>query len=117
MTREEEIWNAINNLQIGDYNEDDSSDNDEYCGNDLQNAFYTGAKWADEHPKSPWISVEDDLPCNHPELIDCGITEEIIMTDGKFATSGIMSNLDNNGWKFTMSDTKYWMPIPKPPKE
>ena len=31
--------------------------------------FTVGAKWADSHPKSPWISIEDDLPCNHPELI------------------------------------------------
>ena len=31
--------------------------------------FTFGARWADEHPKSPWISVKDDLPCNHLELI------------------------------------------------
>ena len=28
--------------------------------------FTVGAKWADSHPKSPWISVEEDLPCNNP---------------------------------------------------
>ena len=27
-------------------------------------SFIEGAKWADSHPKSPWISVDDDLPCN-----------------------------------------------------
>lgn len=36
----------------------------------IEKAFIEGAKWADEHPKSPWISVEDDLPCNHEELIE-----------------------------------------------
>lgn len=25
--------------------------------------------WSDNHPKSPWISVADDLPCNHKELL------------------------------------------------
>ena len=33
-------------------------------------AFICGAYWADDNPKSPWISVDDDLPCNHEELID-----------------------------------------------
>lgn len=32
--------------------------------------FTAGAIWADTNPKSPWISVKDDLPCNHKELIE-----------------------------------------------
>ena len=32
--------------------------------------FKAGAKWADANPKSPWISVDDDLPLNHEELIE-----------------------------------------------
>ena len=28
-----------------------------------------GLSIADANPKSPWISVKDDLPCNHNELI------------------------------------------------
>lgn len=34
-------------------------------GNDevsIVTAFEEGAKWADEHPKNPWISVEERLP-------------------------------------------------------
>ena len=31
--------------------------------------FSLGAHWADTHPKSPWISVNDDLPCNHSDLV------------------------------------------------
>ena len=27
-----------------------------------------GVQWADVHPKSPCISVNDDLPCNHQDL-------------------------------------------------
>lgn len=33
-------------------------------------AFVAGARWADNHPKSPWISVEEDLPCNHEDLME-----------------------------------------------
>lgn len=32
--------------------------------------FRKGVEWADKNPKSPWISVEDDLPCNHKDLIE-----------------------------------------------
>ena len=32
-------------------------------------SFEEGVKWADKNPKSPWISIKDDLPCNHNELI------------------------------------------------
>ena len=36
----------------------------EYYYNDigLRVAFEEGAQWADEHPKSPWISVKERLP-------------------------------------------------------
>ena len=31
--------------------------------------FTAGVKWADSNPILPWINVNDDLPCNHKELI------------------------------------------------
>ena len=39
----------------------------EYYYNDigLRVAFEEGAQWADEHPKSPWISVEERLPAKY----------------------------------------------------
>ena len=58
MKRDEEIWNAIFKLRLGEHSDDGSLGNDEYSGDDLQNAFYSGAKWADSNPKSPWISVD-----------------------------------------------------------
>lgn len=92
--------------------------------------FIAGAKWADNHPKSPWISVEEDLPCNHKELITtdgyfkketmpvitvdkCGIIEDnymILCDDGKWV------------WKYgalpcCCAVPYYWMLIPKLPKE
>ena len=33
-------------------------------------SFEAGVIWADKNPKSPWISVDEDLPCNHDELIE-----------------------------------------------
>ena len=44
-------------------------------------AFKKGAEWADNNPKNPWISVEDDLPFNHKELLDSskGMTIQVFI--------------------------------------
>ena len=64
MTREEEIRKAsngyINTLEL-------SKRDFEYC--DIEDAFEAGAQWADTNSKFPWISVDEDLPYNHEELI------------------------------------------------
>ena len=127
MTREEEIWDAINNLQIGVYNEDDSSDNDEYDGSDIQDAFYLGARWADENPKSPWISVNDDLPCNHSDLVLTYNNRPFLTRFVYVITDNIhtlflcnMKKSDNNIWIWNYSSKDkitHWMPIPELPKE
>ena len=54
MIREIEIINASKLYSEYEYNQID-----------FENGFIMGAKWADDNPKSPWISVEDDLPCNN----------------------------------------------------
>ena len=49
-----------------------------------------GLEIADNNPKSPWISVKDDLPCNHPELADGYIyTNQVLVKihDGIFITT------------------------------
>lgn len=86
----------------------------------LAPVFLEGAKFALENQ---WISVEDDLPCNH---------EELITTDGYYGKetssvitmrkSGIIDTnymvLCDNKWKWKYGTVSYcWMPIPKPPKE
>ena len=81
--------------------------------------FTVGAKRADSNPKSPWISVEDDLPCNHEELlINKGVTKKVFVL--KFGGSpGVDFMLRVNGewiW-FAYENHKFWMPIPEPPKE
>ena len=70
MTREEEIKCASKDY-INYLLDKQEYHNENYTEYDIQQAFEKGAKWADENPKSPWISVNDDLPCFHEELI-CG---------------------------------------------
>ena len=60
MTREEEIDNAKTAFY-----ERVLEDDYYYAPRDC---FEEGAKWADSHPKSPWISIKDDLP-NNPKYL------------------------------------------------
>ena len=64
MTRQEEIRTAVDTIvPILP-----SNNGRKYEQALMATGFESGVKWADEHPKSPWISVKDDLPCNHDEL-------------------------------------------------
>lgn len=82
--------------------------------------FAAGATWADNHPKSPWISVEEDLPCNHEELIDREIPTYTLyvvvrLKDGTVDSSRMIKIPDGNwAWPFKVS---HWFPIPELPKE
>ena len=65
MTREEEIRNAVDaTIPILP-----SNNGRTYEQALIASGFEAGIRWADENPKSPWISVDDDLPCNHEELM------------------------------------------------
>ena len=88
----------------------------------LAPSFIEGAKFALENQ---WISVEDDLPCNHKELIDPetrGLHEETIPVVVWIGYSfGIDYMIyENNEWKWRKWWRNYsvthWMPIPEPPK-
>ena len=63
-----------------------------------------------------WISVDDDLPCNHEELLDGNITCPVFGRDknGKYYVT-LMGKFDK--WVFIFGDITHWMPITKPPKE
>ena len=82
--------------------------------------FIAGAKWADNHPKSPWISVEEDLPCNHEELIHFDITNNVLVIDDKQNTSiAFMKKYKDNEWIWDSTNNfvflpfiTHWMPIP-----
>ena len=81
-----------------------------------------GLDVADSDPISPWISIEDDLPCNHEELVidnplykrtksvvcnkPCGIRVDQMVYD-----------MELNGWYWTGETPTHWFPAPELPKE
>ena len=84
----------------------------------LAPAFLEGAKFALENQ---WISVKDDLPCNHKELLlSTGYHTVTVFTYKKCGTCGMDNMIVRNGkweWEAWKEDYLYWMPIPKFPKE
>ena len=87
--------------------------------------FTVGAKWADSNPKSPWISVEEDLPCNNPNNIHFGFTNTVLVIDEENNTYiAFMVKDKDNKWSWDSADNfaflhsiTHWMPIPKLSKE
>ena len=123
MTREEEIQEAIKTLQVYVCGDNGIFECSECIDSDIQNAFYQGAKWADKHPKSPWISIDEDLPCNHEELMEpiCQLDDRLIYETKRVFVrcrnnslcTAHMVNLHNK-WKWYPEDihVEHWMPIP-----
>ena len=119
MTRAQEIRNTIEELFLFTK---DCKPTYEMIG------FRLGAEWADKHPKSPWISVNDDLPCNHEELMEpiCQLDDRLIYEtkqvfvrcSGNSISTAHMVNLHNR-WRWYPDDidVKHWFPIPELPKE
>ena len=117
MTREEEINNAAeNNTEIECYS--NLEENWEDC--DITDAFIAGAKWADKNQPSPWIKAEDDLPCNHNELIhrdaENAWTVSCITSDGTWIITNRMVLIDGE-WNWGTTNVKYWFAAPELPKE
>lgn len=100
MKREEEI-------KLAAFERNCESDFD---SNDGLNGFVEGAQWADENPKSPWISVEEKLPDDGVLVIVAyrWILGEILYASDTF-------HIDY-GWE-SYDDIVAWMPIPQLPKE
>ena len=118
MSRELEINNASQDYIITGYNH-------KYIifRKDVKSSFESGAKWTDENPKSPWISVEEDLPCNHEELIygaeiDEGTeTIDVFVANQDGAIWDDYMIYENNKWRWNDFEPAYWMIAPKLPKE
>ena len=88
----------------------------------LAPAFLEGVKFALENQ---WISVEDDLPCNHSDLVltynDIPFSTErvLVMTDIHTLFLCDMKKDNNRGWIWnysTKDKITHWFPIPEPPK-
>ena len=83
----------------------------------LASAFIEGANFAIENQ---WISVDDDLPCNHDELF---------INDDKKETKTVLSIINGyimmsrmykpkRKWRWDSEEQPtHWMPIPELPKE
>ena len=74
-----------------------------------------GVKWADEHPKSPWISVKDKLPQEEKDGLSIKVL--VVSTKGKIDFSRYDYNM--KGWISPVLDIifTHWFLIPEPPKE
>lgn len=124
ITREEQIKQAVeSNLDVSFYTPQD--------GELLKETFYIGAKWADENPQSPWISVQDDLPCNHEELIENEYYTKKVLSVLAWNDNPSKKRIEvcnmcntigpyNTNWYWQNKayyHVTYWMPLPEPPKE
>lgn len=81
--------------------------------------FTVGAKWADSHPKSPWIRVDEDLPCNHKELMaseSMTVNVFVASKDGRFSSDFMIEGSNKYYWDGDLTPD-YWMFPPKLPKE
>ena len=85
-----------------------------------------GLDVADSDPISPWISVEDDLPCNHSDLVltynDIPFLTKrvLVMTDIHTLFLCDMKKDNNRGWIWNYSTKDkiiYWLPIPELPEK
>ena len=110
MTREEEI-----NIAASRYIEENTI-NGYIAISDHKDSFIEGVEWADNHPKSPWISVEDDLPCNHEELKPNSYATYkviVLLNDGRIRETYMFYDK----WVQYGKKITHWKPFIEPPKE
>lgn len=122
MTREQEIEKAVY-----DYSKDlekRMNGIDYFNYENIEHTFIDGIEWADANPKNPWISVENDLPCNHEEMINVYVenvelrTDRVlVMPDDGIMTIAYMYKFGQWPWHWSVTEKiTHWMPIPKIPK-
>lgn len=77
-----------------------------------------GLNIADANPKSPWISVKDDLPCNHEELISLDDKRDTLYVIAVIHGIIILSRMYKfeGKWSWITDEPTHWMPIPELPK-
>lgn len=107
MTREEEIYDAADRYSdVYKYNEDV-----DYMS--IRIAFRDGAEWADKHPKSPWISTENELPTKGGHYLCMDENHHI----SALAFRGNRWVNSSAFFDVSLDVVKYWMLIPNLPKE
>lgn len=82
----------------------------------LAPAFIEGARFALENQ---WISVNEDLPCNHEELIHPIYNDTTLYVVVLIHGINYLSRMYNvkGKWYWESDEPTYWFPIPDPPKE
>ena len=89
----------------------------------LAPVFLEGAEFA---LNNQWISVDDDLPCNHSDLVltynntSFSTKRVLVMTDIHTLFLCEMKKDNDRGWIWnysTKDKITHWFPIPEPPKE
>lgn len=74
--------------------------------------FLEGANFALENP---WISVEDDLPCNHEELLHARyrLATQYVVTNirGRYYINRMLKY--KGRWVWETGAPTHWFPIPK----
>ena len=114
MTREEQIRNAVDTT----FPIPPSEKGRNYEQALMATGFQAGAQWADDNPKSPWISVKDDLPCNHKELISLDDKRDTLYVLAIIRGHIIFSRMYKleGKWFWENDEPTHWMPIPELPK-
>lgn len=87
--------------------------------NRIVRAFNRGIEYQKQNSKSSWISVEDDLPCNHEEMIQTDFTDRVLVLTSNGCPELEVANMCvvEGVWEWnTLKTLLYWMPIPKLPK-
>ena len=113
MTREEEIKYASKDY-VNYLLDKQEYHNENYTEYDIQHAFEKGAQWADNNPKSPWISVNEKLPPIEKDNLSIKVL--VVSTKGKIDFSRY--DYDMEGWISPVLDIVFthWMFLPESPK-
>lgn len=83
----------------------------------LAPVFLEGAEFA---LNNQWISVNDDLPCKHKELVEYDVSTVLVFVKTKYSTTGTdyMRLYGDFTWRWERyHNITHWMLIPKLPKE
>ena len=110
MTREEQAFEASKRFKESLTEKDLAT----LSKDDMCFAFQLGVKWAESHPESPWISVNEKLPPIEKDNLSIKVI--VVSTKGKIDFSRY--DYDMKEWISPSLDIEFthWMPLPKLPK-
>lgn len=111
------VNSIVNQRDNSDYSQDVKNENARFDEYDILSAFFSGANWAIENQ---WHDASNDLPCNHPELIEednPNYTHDVLCESekGTLYVDYMFQSRISKEWKWSEEnriDCKRWMPIP-----